>query len=57
LAPLFEQASSLQGCLYGGLPDDGFDVREQTFLSASTEDVVKSSAIEGDGHVMGNNRY
>jgi Fic family protein len=48
LAPLLEQASSLQGCLYGRLADVGFDVREQTCLSALTEDVVKSSAIEGE---------
>jgi len=48
LAPSLEQVSRLQGFLYGRLADVGFDVREQTFLSALTEDVVKSSAIEGE---------
>ena len=48
LAPLLEQASKLQGCLYGRLADVGFDVREQAFLHAMTEDVVNTSAIEGE---------
>ncbi len=48
ISPWLEQASRLQGCLYGRLADVGFEVQEQTSLSALTEDVVKSSAIEGE---------
>ena len=48
LGSLLEQAARLQGSLGGRLADVGFDVRDQAFLNTLTEDVVKSSAIEGE---------
>ena len=48
MGSLLEQAARLQGSLGGRLADVGFDVRDQAFLNTLTEDVVKSSAIEGE---------
>ncbi|MDH0091053.1 Fic family protein [Achromobacter mucicolens] len=46
-APLAE-VSRAQGLLMGRLCDVGMPLRDQACLSALTEDVVKSSAIEGE---------
>lgn len=37
-----------QGCLIGAMKSIGFHVQEQTMLQALTQDVVKSSEIEGE---------
>lgn len=47
VAPLAE-VSRAQGLLLGRLADVGMPLRDQASLSALTEDVVKSSAIEGE---------
>lgn len=48
LAPLLAQASREQGRLLGRMESLGFDLRRQAQLSTLTEDVVRSSEIEGE---------
>jgi Fic family protein len=48
LAALLGQASREQGRLLGRMQDLGFDLRRETQLSTLTEDVVRSSEIEGE---------
>jgi Fic family protein len=48
LAALLGQASREQGRLLGRMQDLGFDVRREAQLSTLTEDVVRSSEIEGE---------
>ncbi|HSX10523.1 MAG TPA: Fic family protein [Chlamydiales bacterium] len=48
LTPLLIQLRHKQGRLIGGMESIGFQVREETILQTLTEDVVKSSQIEGE---------
>jgi Fic family protein len=48
LAPALVETSRLQGLLLGRLADVGLALRDQASLSALTEDVVKTSEIEGE---------
>jgi len=48
LAQPLAEASRAQGQLMGRLADVGMDLRDQASLSALTEDVVKTSEIEGE---------
>jgi Fic family protein len=48
LATLLAQASREQGRLLGRMHDVGFDLRREAQLSTLTEDVVRSSEIEGE---------
>lgn len=48
LAPALEATSRAQGMLFGRLADVGLPLREQASLAALTEDVVKTSEIEGE---------
>ena len=48
LATLLGQASREQGRLLGRMQDLGFDLRREAQLSTLTEDVVRSSEIEGE---------
>jgi Fic family protein len=48
LAPLIAQVSREQGRLLGRMEALGFDVRRQAHLTTLTEDVVRSSEIEGE---------
>ncbi len=48
IASSLENVSRAQGVLMGRLADIGFDVRDQASLAALTDDVVKTSEIEGD---------
>ena len=48
LAQPLSKASLAQGVLLGRLADIGFTIREQAQLAALTQDVVKSSEIEGE---------
>ena len=48
LAALLGQASREQGRLLGRMQDLGFDLRREAQLSSLTEDVVRSSEIEGE---------
>lgn len=48
LAGLLAEVSRAQGLLLGRLADVGMGLREQANLAALTEDVVKTSAIEGE---------
>lgn len=48
LAPALAEVSHAQGLLLGRLADAGMALREQTRLSALTQDVVKTSEIEGE---------
>lgn len=48
LAPALEQTSRAQGILFGRLADVGLPLREQASLAALTDDVVKTSEIEGE---------
>ena len=48
LAALLGQASREQGRLLGRMQDLGFDLRREAQLSTLTEDVVRSSEIEGE---------
>ncbi len=48
LAPVLAETSRAQGMLLGRLADLGMGLREQASLAALTEDVVKTSAIEGE---------
>jgi Fic family protein len=48
LAALLGQASREQGRLLGRMQDLGFDVRREAQLNTLTEDVVRSSEIEGE---------
>jgi hypothetical protein len=43
-----EKASRAQGLLIGRLADVGIALRDQASLAALTEDVVKTSEIEGE---------
>ena len=48
LAPLLAQTHRAQGHLLGRLQDLGLDLRDQAVLRALTEDVLKTSEIEGE---------
>lgn len=48
LADLLAEVSRAQGLLLGRLADVGLALREQASLAALTEDVLKTSAIEGE---------
>ena len=48
LAALLGQASREQGRLLGRMQDLGFDLRREAHLNTLTEDVVRSSEIEGE---------
>ena len=48
LAPALERVSRAQGLLAGRLADVGLAAQGQASLAALTEDVVKTSAIEGE---------
>src|ERR1700676_2001515 len=48
LAALLGQASRKQGRLLGRMQDLGFDLRREAQLNTLTEDVVRSSEIEGE---------
>jgi Fic family protein len=48
LAPILARASREQGRLLGRMESLGFDLRRQAQLSTLTEDVVRSSEIEGE---------
>lgn len=48
LAGPLASASHVQGLLLGRLADVGLGLRDQANLSALTDDVVKTSAIEGE---------
>ena len=48
LAGLLAQVSRSQGVLLGRLADVGLALRDQASLAALTEDVVKTSEIEGE---------
>ena len=48
LAGSLADVSRAQGLLIGRLADVGMTLRDQTSLSALTEDVIKTSAIEGE---------
>src|SRR5271168_2336349 len=48
LATLLGQVSREQGRLLGRMQDLGFDLRREAQLSTLTEDVVRSSEIEGE---------
>lgn len=48
LLPALFEIAALQGRLLGRLADVGFALREQASLGALTDDVVKTSAIEGE---------
>ncbi|MCD0504287.1 Fic family protein [Bordetella petrii] len=48
LAPLLARASHAQGLLAGRLTDAGLPVQEQASLAALTDDVLKTSEIEGE---------
>ena len=48
LLPALFEVAGLQGRLLGRLADVGFELRDQASLEALTEDVVKTSAIEGE---------
>jgi|SRR3989344_2772780 len=48
LAPLLIQVRHQQGRLIGGMESIGFQVREEVILQTLTQDVVKSSEIEGE---------
>lgn len=48
LASPLAEANRSQGLLLGRLTDVGVALRDQASLQALTEDVVKTSAIEGD---------
>jgi Fic family protein len=48
LAPALEETSRAQGLLFGRLADVGLPLREQASLAALTDDVVKTSEIEGE---------
>ena len=48
LAALLAQVSREQGRLLGRMQDVGFDLRREAHLSTLTEDVVRSSEIEGE---------
>ena len=48
LAQLLSRVSREQGRLLGKMEGLGFDLRSEAHLSALTEDVVKSSEIEGE---------
>jgi Fic family protein len=48
LAPALAETSHAQGLLFGRLADVGLPLREQASLAALTDDVVKTSEIEGE---------
>ena len=48
LSPLLAQAHREQGRLHGKLETMGFETQDETTLQTLTEDVVKSSEIEGE---------
>jgi Fic family protein len=48
LAPSLAETSRAQGLLFGRLADVGLPLREQASLAALTDDVVKTSEIEGE---------
>ncbi|HSV44736.1 MAG TPA: DUF4172 domain-containing protein, partial [Ramlibacter sp.] len=48
LAPALAETSRAQGMLFGRLADVGMSLREQASLAALTDDVVKTSEIEGE---------
>jgi len=48
LAPLLAQVHLAQGHLLGRMHDLGFDLRDQAALRVLTEDVLKTSEIEGE---------
>ncbi len=48
LLPLVSKTRDLQGRLLGRMEAIGFELREEAVLETITEDVVKSSAIEGE---------
>lgn len=48
LSPLLARASRAQGRLLGKMENLGFDLRNEAHLRTLTEDVVKSSDIEGE---------
>ena len=48
LAPALAETSRAQGLLFGRLADVGLALREQASLAALTDDVVKTSEIEGE---------
>ena len=48
LAPALAETSRVQGMLFGRLADVGLPLREQASLAVLTDDVVKSSEIEGE---------
>src|ERR1039457_6936262 len=48
LAALLAEVSREQGRLLGRMQDLGFDLRREAHLSTLTEDVVRSSEIEGE---------
>ena len=48
LASSLTEVSRAQGVLLGRLADVGLTLRDQASLAALTEDVVKTSAIEGE---------
>lgn len=48
LAPALSSVSRAQGMLLGRLADVGMALRDQASLAALTDDVVKTSAIEGE---------
>ena len=48
LASLLAEVSRAQGRLVGRMEDIGFDLRREAHLSTLTEDVVRSSEIEGE---------
>ncbi len=48
LTTLLIQLRHQQGCLIGGMESIGFQLRDETVLQTLTQDVVKSSEIEGE---------
>src|SRR5437764_430424 len=48
LAPALAETSRAQGALFGRLADVGLSLRDQASLAALTDDVVKTSEIEGE---------
>jgi len=48
LAPALAETSRAQGLLFGRLADVGLPLRDQASLAALTDDVVKTSEIEGE---------
>lgn len=48
ISPLLFRLRYQQGHLIGGMQSIGFQLREETLLQALTQDVVKSSEIEGE---------